>query len=76
MNYKQKNEAELAWLDNRDQVKLDIRKLARRLENVAMAAVYERYIEALNKGEILELRPAVEELQKILLDTAQRELSA
>jgi hypothetical protein len=76
MTHKHKNEAELAWLDNRDQVKLDIRKLARRVENEVMAVVYQRYVDALNKGEILELRPAADELRKIMLQTTKKELGA
>ena len=74
MSHKHKNEAELAWLDNRDQVKLDIRKLTRRLENAVMTEVYEQYIDALNQGKILELRPAETELRNIMLQITKKEL--
>ena len=70
--YKSKTEVDLAWLDNRDQVKLDIRKVARRLENEVFGQLDREFEQALARGEILELRPPESEIARLLRDQALR----
>lgn len=48
---------EHAWRDNRDQVKLDIRKVTRRLEDAVLEKLATDFDAALARGELIELRP-------------------
>jgi hypothetical protein len=66
-----KDEEKLAWLDNRDQVKLDLKKLMRRIENEVMLALETRFLEGLDRGELLELRPGQETLKTLIVDQAK-----
>ena len=70
--YKRKDEIDLAWLDNRDQVKLDIRKITRRLENEVFDQLAAEFVAAINRGEILELRPGEAHIAALLKMQADR----
>ena len=70
--YKSKSEVDLAWFDNRDQVKLDIRKCVRRLENEVFEQLDKEFTEALKRGELLELRPPQSEIARLLRHQAER----
>ncbi len=72
MGYALKDEVMLAWLDNRDQVKLDIRKVVRRVENQLLNEVQIQFTEASNRGEILNLRPGEAEIARLLKRQADR----
>jgi hypothetical protein len=66
-----KDEVRLAWLDNRDQVKLDLRKIFRRVENDVLTELENQFLVALNKGKIMELQPAQETLRKLIVRHAK-----
>jgi hypothetical protein len=70
--YKLKDETDLAWLDNRDQVKLDVRKVVRRLENALLDELAREFTAAINRGEILELRPGEAQIAALLKKQADR----
>ncbi len=72
MAYVLKDEVTLAWFDNRDQIKLDIRKVVRRLENQLLDEVSRQFTEASNRGEILNLRPGEAEIARLLKGQADR----
>ena len=66
-----KDEVRLAWLDNRDQIKLDLRKLMRRVENEVLNELDSQFVSAINSGKILELRPGEESLRKLIVNQAK-----
>lgn len=70
--YKLKDETDLAWLDNRDQVKLDVRKVVRRLENALLDELAREFTSAINRGELLELRPGEAAIARLLKKQADR----
>ena len=70
--YRKKDDVDLAWLDNRDQVKLDIRKVTRRLENEVLDALAEEFNEGIARGELLELRPGEAHIAAVLKQQAAR----
>lgn len=74
--YKELSEVELAWRENRENITLQGRQLLRRVLNKALLELDRQFVEALNRGEILEINPGQEELKALLLANAQKELSA
>jgi hypothetical protein len=70
--YKLKDETDLAWLDNRDQVKLDVRKVVRRLENALLDELSRDFTAAIARGELLELRPGEAQIAALLKKQADR----
>ena len=70
--YKKKDAVDLAWLDNRDQVKLDIRKLTRRLEDEVLASLSAEFTAGIARGELIEIRPGEEEIARLLSKQAER----
>jgi hypothetical protein len=70
--YKRLPETELAWRDNRDQVKLDIRKITRRLENEVLDELDEAFNAGISRGEILELRPGDAAIANLLKEKANQ----
>lgn len=72
MSYKKKDAVRLAWEDNRDQVKVDLRKVLRRLENEVMDVMDRNFSKALSEGRLLQLRPGA----KAIVDIVKREAAA
>lgn len=70
--YSRKDEVDLAWDDNRDQLRLDIRKITRRMENEALAELAAQFDAGIKRGEILELRRGDEALARLLMSHAER----
>jgi hypothetical protein len=66
-----KDEVRLAWLDNRDQVNLDLRKVMRRVQNEVLKELEDQFLEGIRAGEILELRPATHTLLTLMSDKAK-----
>lgn len=60
-----KDDVKLAWLDNRDQVKLDLRKIMRRIENEVLTELEDQFLEGLEEGKVLELRPGETTLKNL-----------
>ena len=75
-SYNRKDEIDLVWDDNKDyirtQVRLAVNKLKRRLENEALAQASADYQEGLANGELRELGPSLESIQKLVAETASR----
>lgn len=76
IGYKELNEAELAWKDNREQISLQARQILRRVLNVALTELSNEFIAGIENGEILEINPGQEELKALLLKASQKELTA
>jgi len=76
IGYKEATEAELVWRENRENITLQGRQILRRVLNKALVELDKQFLDALNKGEILEINPGQEELKALLLANAQKELSA
>lgn len=74
IGYRQISEADLAWRENRENVNLQGRQILRRVLNIALAELDRQFIEALERGEILEINPGQEELKELLFRSAQKEL--
>jgi hypothetical protein len=74
IGYRELSEAELVWRENRENINLQGRQLLRRVLNAALVELDLQFREALNNGEILEINPTKEELQQLLLASAEREL--
>jgi len=73
--YKEISDVELAWRDNRENITLQGRQLLRRVLNKALIELDKQFLDALNRGEILEINPGKEELKALLLSSATKELS-
>lgn len=67
-----KDEVRLAWMDNRDQVKLDLRKLLRRVENEVLKKLEDQFVAGIQTGELLQIRPPVEALTELVADAAKQ----
>lgn len=61
-----KDDIKLAWLDNRDQVKLDLRKIMRRIENEVLTELEDQFLTGLEDGKVLELRPGEDSLRGLV----------
>lgn len=72
--YKELTEVELAWRDNRENITLQGKQILRRVLNQALLELDRQFIEALNRGEILEINPGKDELRALLLASATKEL--
>ena len=76
VGYKEISDIELAWRENRENITLQGRQILRRVLNKALLELDKQFLEALNRGEILEINPGQEELKALLFASAQKELSA
>ncbi len=74
VGYRQVSEAELVWRENRENITLQGRQILRRLLNDALAELDKQFVDALNRGEILEINPGQKELKELLFKSAQKEL--
>jgi len=74
IGYREITDVELAWRENRENITLQGRQLLRRVLNAALTQLDKQFIEALSRGEILEINPGQEELKALLLANAQSEL--
>jgi hypothetical protein len=74
IGYREVNEAELVWRENRENITLQGRQILRRLLNDALTELDQQFIEALERGEILEINPGKKELKELLFKSAQKEL--
>lgn len=74
LGYRQIDEAELAWRENRENITLQGRQILRRVLNTALAELDRQFMDALNRGEIMEINPEKQELNELLLQSAKREL--
>ncbi len=74
IGYKEISEAELSWRENRENITLQGRQLLRRLLNNALTELDKQFVDALNRGEILEINPGQKELKELLFKSAQKEL--
>lgn len=72
--YKEISEVELAWRENRELITLQGRQLLRRVLNAALVELDTQFLEALNRGEIIQIAPGQEELKSLLLASAKKEL--
>lgn len=75
LGYKGIEEAELAWRENRENITLQGRQILRRVLNEALQELDRQFMEALNRGEILEINPGQQELRQLLFESAQKELT-
>lgn len=75
IGYREVSEAELAWRDNRENITLQGRQLLRRVLNKALTELDRQFLDALERGEIIEINPGKDELAELLLKYAQRELN-
>jgi hypothetical protein len=73
--YKELTEIELVWRENRENVSLKGRQILRRVLNQVLLEIDEQFLEALNRGEILEINPNQKELKEFLFRSAQKELT-
>ncbi len=55
-SYRAKSQSALTWLDNRDQIKLDLRKIMRKLENSILDEAGHQFDQALADGKLIEQR--------------------
>lgn len=69
-----KDEIQLAWLDNRDRVKNELKAITRRVENEVLRVLDDKFTEGINNGEVLEVRPGAEEMRKLYLEAANSQL--
>ena len=69
--YKEINDVDLAWRENRENISLQGRQLLRRVLNQVLSELDKQFIEGLNNGKILEINPGKKELMKLLSDSAQ-----
>jgi len=72
--YREISEVELVWRENRENINLQGRQILRRVLNTALAELDKQFLEALERGEILEINPGQEELKELLFRSAQAEL--
>jgi len=72
--YREISEVELVWRENRENINLQGRQILRRVLNTALAELDKQFLEALERGEILEINPGQEELKELLFKSAQAEL--
>ncbi len=72
--YREISEVDLAWRENRENVTLQGRQILRRVLNAALAELDAQFVEALERGEILEINPGQDELRELLFRSAQKEL--
>jgi hypothetical protein len=75
IGYKELTEAELVWKENRENISLQGRQILRRVLNTALVELDKQFLEALNRGEILEINPGQNELKSLLFASALKELS-
>lgn len=71
MAYTKKNEIQLTWLENKDQLRLDLRHMLRRVENNIMDELQKQFNEGISRGELLKLRRGPEELTKLMKQTVR-----
>lgn len=72
--HRQKDHIQLAWLENRERVMLQLRQIVRRVGDEVLAELEEEFVAAINRGEILELNPSPEDLRRLVLKKAQKQL--
>lgn len=72
--YKEISEVELTWRENRENISLQGRQILRRVLNKALFELDKQFLEALERGEILEINPGQNELKELLFKSAQAEL--
>jgi hypothetical protein len=76
LGYAKKTEAQLVWKENKEKITLQARQLMNRMLNEALTELSANFQAGLEKGEILNLDAAKEELRQLLLSAAKRELQA
>jgi hypothetical protein len=64
--YKHKGQVELAWLENRDRLNLELRNIVRRLQDEVLKQASLDFDAALQRGEILELTVTRDEVLRML----------
>lgn len=74
--YREISEVDLVWRENRENINLQGRQILRRVLNTALAELDRQFVEALERGEVLEINPGQEELKELLFKSAQAELVA
>jgi hypothetical protein len=74
IGYREISEPELVWRENRENISLQGRQILRRLLNTALTELDQQFIEALERGEILQINPGQQELKELLFKSAQKEL--
>lgn len=72
--YREISEVDLVWRENRENINLQGRQILRRVLNTALAELDRQFVEALERGEVLEINPGQEELKELLFKSAQAEL--
>jgi hypothetical protein len=72
--YREISEVELCWRENRENIQLQARQILRRVLNKALLELDKEFMEALDRGEILEINPGQQELKELLFKSAQEEL--
>jgi hypothetical protein len=75
LGYRELTEAELTWRENRENITLQGRQILRRVLNSALVELDNQFMDALNRGEILEINPGQKELKELLFANAKRELT-
>lgn len=60
-----KDEIQLTWLDNRDTIKNEIKKIVRRVENELFRQLDDEYTAAVSAGEVIVVRPGSGELETL-----------
>ncbi len=73
--YREISEVDLAWRENRENITLQGRQILRRVLNEALAELDRQFVEALERGEVLEINPGQDELRELLFRSAQKELA-
>lgn len=72
--YREISEVDLVWRENRENINLQGRQILRRVLNTALAELDKQFVEALERGEVLEINPGQDELKELLFKSAQAEL--
>lgn len=75
-SYNKKDEHQLAWLDNKDSAKLEIKKIARRLENAVFDELAVEFDQAVLEGRVLDIHFDRAYIQELFLRSIRQELSA
>lgn len=64
------DEARLAWVDSRDQVTLEIKKIQRRVKNEVLRQLEEQFLESLGQNEVAEFDVDLAELRQMIANVA------
>lgn len=70
MAYKRKTEIDHAWNDVRDQIRLNIRKVVRRLEDRVLAEADQKFTAAVAAGRIDQLEVSDDAARKLIKQAA------